>query len=77
MQTKQWLAFISFITLLTFIPTQSHANTEWRLNNNKSTFNFISVKKSTVAETHQFKKFAGTIKSSGKTVTQSVRSQSS
>ena len=67
MQTKQWLAFISFITLLTFIPTQSYANTEWRLNNNKSTFNFISVKKSTVAETHQFKKFAGTIKSSGET----------
>ncbi|MGH1371318.1 MAG: YceI family protein [Cellvibrionaceae bacterium] len=40
---------------------------DWTLEREQSHLNFISVKKTTVAETHQFKRFSGKIDSQGNT----------
>ena len=41
------------------------ASAEWRLNNKESNLNFISIKKTTVAEVHSFKSLNGKIKDNG------------
>lgn len=43
----------------------SSALAQWELVNNESTLNFVSVKKSTVAEVHHFQSLKGTIDDSG------------
>lgn len=41
---------------------------DWTLQNEQSQLNFMSVKKSTVAETHSFKRFSGKIDDNGKAI---------
>lgn len=59
-----------FAILLTSIA--STASAEWVLKNTESTLNFISVKKSKIAEVHHFKNIAGNVNDNGE-VTVSVK----
>ena len=52
---KQLLS-LCLLTLLSF-----NAQAGWQLDNEKSLINFISIKKSTIAEVHHFKSLSGTI----------------
>lgn len=46
--------------------TSGIAQAEWNLNNQASNLNAISVKKTSIAEVHQFKKLSGNITNAGK-----------
>ena len=48
------------LTLLIFVPFSAYA--QWNLDNNSSSVNFISIKKSSVGEVHTFKTISGFIK---------------
>jgi len=50
------LLFLCFLTLLSF-----NAQAAWQLKNQQSIINFVSIKKSTIAEVHHFKSLSGTI----------------
>lgn len=41
------------------------AMADWSLNNEVSVFNFVSIKKNTIGETHRFNQLAGTISANG------------
>lgn len=55
-------ALFTFITTLLFVQS---AYAQWQLDNQQSQLNFISVKKSTVAENHRFTQLTGTIDKEG------------
>ncbi|SET23432.1 YceI family protein [Thalassotalea agarivorans] len=55
----------TFITALLLINFSAIAN-NWQLDSDKSTLNFVSVKKETIAETHTFEALQGTIDAQGK-----------
>ena len=42
-----------------------YASADWRLNNDSSVLNFVSIKKNTIGETHRFNQLAGTIGQNG------------
>lgn len=50
------LLFLCFLTLLSF-----NVQAAWQLNNQQSLINFVSIKKSNVAEVHHFKSLSGTL----------------
>ena len=50
-----------FATLLATVFTSVPALAAWKLDNSHSQLSFISVKKGTVAETHHFTSFQGTM----------------
>ena len=41
------------------------AQADWQLNSDKSSLNFVSIKKSAIAEVHSFKQLSGSIKTTG------------
>lgn len=61
------IAAIGFATLLCSLPGQALA-TDWQLNNEKSTLNFVSIKKETIGELHYFKDLSGNINDKGEAV---------
>jgi len=58
---------ILLLSLLVFLPFSAHA--DWTLNNEKSSLNFISIKKSTIGEVNRFTSLTGSLKEGKASVT--------
>jgi polyisoprenoid-binding protein YceI len=55
-----WLSTLGFLLV-----SSAASATQWQINNNESQINFISTKKTNIAEVHQFDKIAGSLADNG------------
>jgi polyisoprenoid-binding protein YceI len=61
----QKFKIFQLLSTVILIASTGHSSADWSLNTKNSSIQFISIKKETIAEVHQFKAMSGVIKTDG------------